>query len=94
VAPKQINTGIINDIGFARSFNVKRWKEKKLRLDQDRQLLYAERELKIKTYELKDYLLRKSKNKDYFSFVLEAINSNPQEKSKTVHIGFTDINKF
>lgn len=92
--PTSPRSGIINDIGFSRSFNVKRWKDKKLRLDQDRHILYAERETKIKNYDMKNYILRKSKNKDYFSFVLEAINSNPPEKSRTVHIGFTDINKF
>lgn len=92
--PKSERSGMINDVGFSRSFNVKRWKEKKLRMDQDRHILYAEREVKIKNYEMKDYLLRKSKNKDYFSFVLEAINSNPPEKSRTVHIGFTDRHKF
>lgn len=52
--------------------------------------MFAEREARIKTYDLKDYLLRISKNKDYFSFVLEAINNNPLEKSRTVHIGFSD----
>lgn len=80
----------MNDIGFSRSFNIKRWKEKKLRLDQDKHIMFAERETKIKTYDMKDYLFRLSKNKDYFSFVLEAINTNPPEKSRTVHIGFSD----
>lgn len=32
--------------------------------------------------------MRKSKNKDYYSFVLEAINLHPHEKSRTVHLGF------
>lgn len=68
--PKSPFTGVLNDIGYSRSFNVRRWKEKKLRLDQDRHLMFAERESKIKSYDMKDYLLRKSKNKDYFSFVL------------------------
>ena len=56
--------------------------------------MYAERETKIKTYDLRDYILRKSKNKDYHSFVLEAINSNPPEKSMTVHIGFQTPEKL
>jgi hypothetical protein len=63
VPPKPLFSGVMNDIGFARSFNVKRWKEKKLRLDQDRHLMFAERETKIKTYDMKDYLLRLSKTK-------------------------------
>ena len=52
--------------------------------------MFAERDVKIKLYELKDYLLRLSKKKDYFTLVLEAINTNPHEKSRTVHIGFND----
>lgn len=92
--PKSPYVGVINDIGFSRSFSIKRWKDKKLRLDQDRHIMFAEREAKIKTYDLKDYLLRVSKNKDYFSFVLEAINNNPLEKSRTVHIGFNDKMTF
>jgi hypothetical protein len=43
---------------------------------------------------MKDYLLRFSKNKDYISFVLEAINNNPSDKSRTVHIGFSDKEAF
>lgn len=43
---------------------------------------------------MKNYLLRRSKNKEYFCFVLEAINCNPPEKSRTVHIGFTDRTRF
>lgn len=92
--PKSSFTGTINAIGFARSFNIKRWKEKKLRFDLDKHLLYAEREAKIKSYDIKNYILRRSKNKDYHSFVLEAINNAPHEKSMTVHIGFTDHDKL
>jgi len=50
--------------------------------------LYAEKDNKIKTYILEDYIIRKSKNKDYYSFVLEAINDHPHDKSRTVHLGF------
>jgi len=32
--------------------------------------MFAEREERIKSYDMRNYLLRKSKNKDYFSFVL------------------------
>ena len=45
---------------------------------------------KIKTYDLKDYILRKSKLQDMYLFVLEAINNKPHEKSRTVHIAFKD----
>lgn len=41
---------------------------------------------------MKDYLLRTSKNKDYYTIVMEAVNNNPPEKSRTVHIGFENKN--
>jgi hypothetical protein len=81
-------------MGYSRSFSVRRWKAKKFRLDQSKHILFAERSSKITTYDLKNFLLRVSKNKDYFSFVMEAINCNPPEKSRTVHIGFNDKHKF
>lgn len=70
------------------------WTEKKLRLDQDNHVIYAETKEKIKTYNLRDYIIRSSKNKEYFIFVLEAINANPQEKSRTVHLGFKDLSSY
>jgi hypothetical protein len=39
--PKSPFSGIITAIGYSRSFNIKRWKEKTLRLDQDQHLMYA-----------------------------------------------------
>jgi hypothetical protein len=49
-----------------------------------------EKDKKIKNYELKNYLLRRSKIKDKNVLVLEAINDKPHEKSRTVHIAFND----
>lgn len=92
--PKSKYSGMLNAIGYSRSFNIKRWKEKKLRLDMDKHLMFAEREQKIKSYDMRNYILRRSKNKEYFCFVLEAINRTPPEKSMTVHIGFTEESKF
>ena len=48
-----------------------------MRLDRDKAMIYAEKDNKIKTYHLENYLLRKSKSKEYFCFVIQAINSNP-----------------
>ena len=42
--PKSSYSGMLNTVGFSRSFNIKRWKEKKLRLDMDKHLMFAERE--------------------------------------------------
>ena len=61
-----------------------------MRYDLDKHIIFAEREEKIKSYDLRNYILRRSKNKDYYCFVLEAINNVPHEKSMTVHIGFTE----
>ena len=79
---------------YSRSYNLKIWKQKKLRLDREKQILHAERENKIKTYDLSDYLLRISKNTDYHCFVLEAINNKPHVKSRTVHLGFKESSKL
>ena len=74
-----------------RSYNIKRWKKKTIRLNQLNQILYAERDNTIKEYDLGNYLYRLSKNNEYYSFVLEAINNKAHEKAKTVHIGFEDV---
>ena len=68
--PKNKLTGMLNAIGFSRSFNIKRWKEKKLRFDLEKHLMFAEREQKIKSYDIRNYILRRSKNKEYHCFVL------------------------
>lgn len=73
-APISPFSGVLVDTAWSRG---RRWKEKKFRLDQGKHLLFVERKSKILTYDLKDYLMRTSKNKDYHSFVLLAINSNP-----------------
>lgn len=93
-APISPYTGVLCDMAWARSFNTRRWKEKKFRLDQQKHLLFAERSSKISTYDLKNYLLRASKNKDYHSLVLIAINPVSSEKYSSLHIGFTDKVKF
>lgn len=43
---------------------------------------------------LENYIIRKSKNKEFYCFVLEAINDHPHEKSRTVHLGFKEETKF
>lgn len=79
---------------FERSSSLGMWKSKKIRVDRDNQIIYAEKDSSIKVYVMKDYILRKSKNKDYHSFVLEAINNHPTEKCRTVHLGFKEEIKF
>ena len=48
----------------------------------------------IKIYDLGNYIVRRSNNTDYFCIVLEAVNSAPLQKSKTVHIGFEFKNSY
>ena len=67
--PKLVK-GIFSGDVFSRSFNLKIWKLKKMRLDREKCILYAEKDNKIKTYILSDYLLRRSKNKEFYCFVL------------------------
>jgi hypothetical protein len=40
-------------------------------------LMYSHKDQKVKYYDLKNYLIRQSKNTDYYCFVLEAINNKP-----------------
>ncbi len=85
-APISPYSGVLVETAWARG---RRWKEKKLRLDQGKHLLFVERKSKIVTYDLKDYLVRISKNKDYHSLVLMAVNGNPSEKQRSLQIGFS-----
>lgn len=55
--------GVFSTDVYTRSYNLKMWKHKKLRLDRQKYILYAEKDNKIKTYILEDYLIRKSKSK-------------------------------
>lgn len=48
----------------------------------------------MKKHDLYNYLYRKSKNSEYFSFVLEGVKAVPKSKYKTIHLGFTNINTF
>jgi hypothetical protein len=79
---------------FSRSYTLKIWKRKKLRFDQDNHIIYAEKDKRVKTYDLANYLVRKSCNTDYTCLVLEAINEVPYEKCRTVHLGFEFKNSF
>lgn len=65
-----------------------------MKLDISSGHMFCERDKKVKFYDLKNYLIRESKNTDYKCFVLEAINTKPHHKSLTVRIGFKDNNKF
>lgn len=56
--------------------------------------MFCSKEDKVKIYNLDNYLIRESKNKDYHCFVLEALNERPHIKSRTVHIGFRDIKLY
>lgn len=56
--------------------------------------MFCEKDHKIKFYDLKNYLIRESKNTDYRCFVLEAINTLPHHKSLVVRIGFKEEGKF
>ena len=51
-------------------------------------MITAERDKKVKTYDLGNYLIRRSRSRDYFILVLEAITSQPLDVNKSVHLGF------
>ena len=79
---------------YTRSYNLKIWKKKKVRFDRQNHIIYAEKDKKIKIYDLGNYLIRKSNKSDYLCMVLEATNDVPLEKSKTVYIGFEYKNSY
>ena len=79
---------------YSLSYGLRVWKKKQMKLDISSGHMFCERDKKVKFYDLKNYLIRESKNTDYKCFVLEAINTKPHHKSLTVRIGFKDNNKF
>jgi phage anti-repressor protein len=93
-APISTYSGVLCQLAWAHGLSARRWKEKMFRLDHQKHLLFSERSAKIATYDLKDYMLRVSKNKDYHSLVLMAVNNNPLEKHHSLHIGFDDKAKY
>jgi hypothetical protein len=48
----QVSKGMFSTDVYSRSFNLKMWKHKKMRLDREKHILYAEKDNKIKTYML------------------------------------------
>jgi hypothetical protein len=49
--------------GYSRSYKFNIWKPKRIRLDKEKKILFAEKDNRLKTFILDNYLLRKSKNK-------------------------------
>ena len=79
---------------YCLSYNLHLWKKKELKLDMAMGQMFCHKDGKIKFYDLNNYLIRESKNTDYFCFVLEAVNTQPHHKSLVVRIGFKDIKTF
>jgi len=46
------------------------WKKKKLRFDRENHIIYAEKDKKIKIYDLANYLVRRTEKGDYFCLAL------------------------
>lgn len=67
---------------------IRGWNKKLLRVNRTELCIELQRPGKIKKHDLYNYIYRKSKNNDYFGFVLESINNVPQSKYKTIHLGF------
>lgn len=73
---------------------IRGWNKKVLRVNRRELCIELARPGKTKKHDLYNYIYRKSKNSEYFSFVLESINAVPSSKYKTIHLGFTNINTF
>ena len=79
---------------YMRGGTLRNWKKKHIQVSPKERVLLLEGDNGVKSHNLNNYLYRKSKNNDYFSFVLEAVNSEPKGKYKTIHLGFSNINHF
>lgn len=79
---------------YVKGYRLGGWKKKILRVNRRELCIQLERPNKVKKHDLYNYIYRKSKNNEYFSFVLESINGVPKDKYKTIHLGFTNINQF
>jgi hypothetical protein len=73
---------------------IRGWNKKILRVNRRELCIELARPGKVKKHDLYNYIYRKSKNSEYFSFVLESINAVPKSKYKTIHLGFTNINTY
>lgn len=73
---------------FSLSYGLRVWKKKVMKVDMTAGHMFLERDKKVKFYDLRNYLIRESKNTDYKCFVLEAINTKPYHKAFTVRVGF------
>ena len=66
----QIKNNSIEAVVLTKTHSLKRWKPNKMRLDNQRQVIYAEDKDRIKQFDLGDYMFRGSKNTKYYSFVI------------------------
>ncbi len=71
------NTSFLICEAYSRTYSLKIWKKKKFRFDRDNHIIYAEKDKKIKIYDLGNYIVRKGQHSEYFVLVLEAINNIP-----------------
>lgn len=88
------NTSIKTIDVYIRGATLRSWKQKTIQVNGEDVNLILEKEGKKTIHNLSHYILRKSKNTDYFCFVLEVVDSVPKTKYDTIHIGFTNTNQF
>lgn len=79
---------------YVRGTTLRSWKQKTIQVNGPDITLVLSKDGKTRVHDLSHYLLRKSKNTEYYCFVLEVIDSAPKTKYGTIHVGFTNINQF
>ena len=82
------------DEAYTLSYSLHIWRRKELRLKGLKGLLEISRDKRTKQYDLRNYVIRESKNSEYNCFVLESINGNVTEKNKVVRVGFKGLGMF
>ncbi len=67
------------------------WERRKVKLSGLTLMIFSK---KLREYALKCFGIRKSKNKDHFSLVLEVIMQEEDGKLKSFHVGTNNIVEF
>lgn len=79
---------------YTLSYSLHIWRKKELKLKHYQGILEISRDKRTKEYDLRNYMLRESKNSEYICFVLESINNKVTEKNRVVRVGFKSLPLF
>lgn len=79
---------------YTKTHSLGRWKQRKMRLDNPRQLIFVQKKNAIIQVDLGNYIFRNSKNSKYSAFVIQACKPTVNHKFRTVHLGFDTVDQM